>query len=232
MIVQIGSIVRDASEYLNRYFTQVQELQRALFARGDSVQVAIAEGDSVDDTWDMLRMHQALEEYVHVTPPRLIKYDLAGQKFGSVNVPQRWANIARTWNMLLDEIQNEPFDVFIYVEADLIWQPETMLALIADLAYVDAVAPMSMHQSGYFYDTWGHRAGGLNFSNNPPYHPRLPDVKPGQLMQLDSAGSCKVMRAKVARQCRLAESDAMMGHDIYKNGFSLWLDPEQKVIHP
>ncbi len=227
MIVQIGSIVRDATGYLPRYFEQVQALREALTARGDSLHVAVTEGDSTDLSWPMLQNWAG-----HRTGRRVFKFDLAGQKFGSVNVPQRWANIARTWNHMLESIKSDAFNIFIYVEADLIWQPATMLNLIYDLHYVAAVAPMSMHQSGFFYDTWGHRAGGINFSNNPPYHYALPNVQAGQLMRLDSAGSCIVMRDDVARECRLAEQDAMIGHDINSKGFGLWLDPEQKVIHP
>jgi hypothetical protein len=107
-----------------------------------------------------------------------------------------------------------------------------MLALLEDLEQVPAAAPMSMHQAGFFYDTWGHRAAGGRFLSTPPYHPGLATLPAGNLFKLDSAGSCKVMRGEVAKRCRFSEEDAMLGHDIYAKGFSLWLDPALKVVHP
>lgn len=229
-MIYITSIMRNSTGYLPRYASQVGDLADALAYAGQRLTVFVAENDSTDGTlaW--------LEEWARYSADRYTvvgwKLDHGGPAFGSVDDPVRWRNIARTWNKLYDRLA--PYlrdaDRVIYVETDLIWSADTMLRLIEHTRFMPAVAPMSM-QGSIFYDTWGHRAGGKNFQNEPPFHPALVDWR-GGLMQLDSAGSCMALRAEVARLCRLSEADAMIGHDIYRHGFSLWLDPTLKVVHP
>lgn len=222
--VRVTSIVRDGMGYLPRYFDQLNWLAAELETRGYEMDTCVCEGDSKDGSWEYLTsLHELF-------PLWLYKFDHTGPKFGSVSHPTRWQNIARTWNFLFEEIKHDEFDALIYVEADLIWQPDTMLKLIDDLKQVPAVAPMSM-MGNIFYDTHGHRADGVNFTNWAPFHQRLVG-NTGELIKLDSAGSCKVMRAEVAKSCRFSEVDAMLGHDIYAKGYSLWLDPCVKVEHP
>lgn len=227
MVIVLASIMRDATPYLDRYMAQVDELRQALAQRGDTLINVVCEGDSKDDTWaHLLNYYQSVKDGF-----RFFNFSHGGEKFGSVDHPTRWQNIARTWNHLLNRISDLEFDAFIYIESDLFFSSDTMLKLLKHLDDVPAVAPMSMLSDTVFYDTWGHRANGSHFQNNQPYHPVLVDWTDG-LIQLDSAGSCKVMRAEVAKSCRLSEQDAMMGHDIYKNGYSLWLDPTLKIQHP
>lgn len=227
MKVFVTSIMRNGEPYLGRYLSQVQALQRALLARGDVLRVMVAEGDSTDQTWPLL-------VDATLTHPGMEVMQLAhgGPSFGSVDDPTRWANIAKTWNRLFEKVARYSFDALIYVEADLLWEVPTMLKLLKDLEKVPAVAPLSMHVAGFFYDTWGHRAQGSHFGPNPPYHPGLAACEPGELFQLESAGSCLVMRGEVARACRFSEQDAMLGHDIYAKGYSLWLDGRLAVFHP
>ena len=223
----LTSIMRNACGYLDRYLAQVDALNPALAFEGHELWVRTAEGDSTDDSFGRLAEEAMMRRHFGV-----IKADHGGPAFGSINNADRWRNIARTWNKLFHSIHDEPFDVLIYVEADLIWEPATMLALLEDLETVPAVAPMSMHATGFFYDTWGYRAGGRNFYSTAPYHSALAALQPGELLQLDSAGSCKLMRGEVAKKCRFSETDAMLGHDIYAKGYSLWLNPALKVTHP
>lgn len=231
MIVALASIVRNAEGYLERYLSQAAALAELLAERGDSLIVRVAEGDSTDGTW------ARLTEAVRDTPGMAIyKFDHEGPAFGSIDDPTRWRNIARTWNRLFDRIKEDDFDALIYVEADLIWEPLTMVRLLGRLddrlQPVDIVAPMSMHVAGFFYDTWGYRVGGQRFGPNPPYYPGLDQLAPGELLRIDSAGSCQAMRDVVARRCRLSEQDAMIGHDVAARGYSFWLDPSLKVLHP
>jgi hypothetical protein len=122
----------------------------------------------------------------------------------------------------------------VYVEADLAWQTDAMLRLISHVKDgIPAVAPMSfMRGTSVFYDTWGHRGmDGGGFTAPRPYHASLEHAN-GGLVQIKSAGSCMVMRGSVALSCRFAEHDAMLGHAIYEQGFTLWLDPALRVDHP
>lgn len=231
MIVAMASILRNAEGYLDRYLHQAERLREALAARGDTLVLRIAEGDSQDGTW------ARLTEAVRDTPGMAVfKLDHGGPAFGSIDDPTRWANIARTWNRLLDRIKEDDFDALIYVEADLLWEPATMVRLLERLndstRPVDIVAPMSMHVAGFFYDTWGYRVAGQRFGPNPPYYAGLASLGPGELLRIDSAGSCQAMRDVVARRCRLSEQDAMIGHDVAAKGFGFWLDPGLAVFHP
>lgn len=227
----MASILRNAEGYLARYLHQAAALREALAARGDTLVLRIAEGDSQDGTW------ARLTEAVRDTPGMAVfKLDHGGPAFGSIDDPTRWANIARTWNRLLNRIKEDDFDALIYVEADLLWEPATMVRLLERLndstRPVDIVAPMSMHMAGFFYDTWGYRVAGQRFGPNPPYYPGLAALAPGELLRIDSAGSCQAMRDVVARRCRLSETDAMIGHDVAAKGFGFWLDPSLAVFHP
>lgn len=232
MNVTIASIFRDSASYVDRYVAQVTALRDALAARGDSLHGVWGEGDSID------RTAQILAEKAR---KRALTFDLidvshGGPKFGSVNVEQRWRQISYCCNAVLDAIKPDA-DVVIYVESDLIWDAETMVTLLTRLSAPDvqAVAPMSMaygETPPRFYDTYGHRSGGEQFQPYAPFHPGL---KSGQLLKLDSAGSCIVMSGVVARKARFTPPELGIvgwGNDINAQGYSFWLDPTQSVWHP
>lgn len=217
--ILFGSIVRNGVNYLPRYFEQINSLRSQY-----NVQIAITEGDSADNSYDVLK--DLIRQYD--IPTQLFKFNHGGNLYGSVNVSERWMNIARTWNYMLDRISLQ-YDYFCYMECDLIWNKPTIDKLVDAMQYFDAVAPMSM-LGNIFYDTWGHRALGQNFSNNYPYHPDFEKYQ--KYMPLTSAGSCIMMRSKVAKVCRLLEEDAMIGHDIIRNRFTFMLDKSAFVYHP
>lgn len=234
MKIALTSIVRNGIGYLDRYAQQVDSLARALYlSREDDLTVYIAEGDSTDGTWEWLQSwHQ--DRRVGDFSVKMIKADHGGPVFGSVDDSIRWRNIARTWNKLYRFVGIDRPDATIYIEADLVWDAETMLKLLSHLERVPAVAPMSMYHStsGIFYDTWGHRGlDGVHFEPYPPYHSSL-EGQGDRLVQISSAGSCKVLRGGIVGQCWFSEVDAMLGHDLYAKGFSLWLDPSSYVVHP
>lgn len=227
MRVMVASITRNGAGYLGRYFAQVRGLRAALAERGVRLGVALGEGDSVDQS------RALCDGFVRDMGEQSLLVDVShgGEVFGSVDNPTRWAQIAGCWNRVFETLGDVWFDALIYVEADLIWEPETMVALLDHLEDVPAVAPMSFHRNGFFYDVWGHRGmDGSHFGPFPPYHGSLAGAD--GLVQISSAGSCKVMRGEVARACRFASEDAMLGHSIYERGFSLWVDPRLRVVHP
>lgn len=231
MNIVIASIFRDSASYIDRYVSQAAALRDALAARGDSLRGVWGEGDSNDRTATIL---------AEKARKRALTFDLidvshGGPKFSSVNVEQRWRQISYCCNLVLHAIPDTA-DVVIYVESDLIWSAETMLHLIDTLGDgIDVVSPMSMANGETpprFYDTYGHRASGINFEPFAPFHPGLTE---GKLLRLDSAGSCLVLRGDVARLARFdPPQDGIVGFgkDIDKHGYELWLDPTQSVWHP
>lgn len=220
--ILFGSIIRDGEGYLSRYYDQLRSLTNDY-----EIGLAICEGDSLDDTGEMIYrlLPSELALYAY-------NYSHKGPKFGSVDNPTRWENIAKTWNYMLNNIDNalEEYDYFCYMEADLIWNKETIDKLVEGMEDFDCVAPMSMLGQEWFYDTWGHRSNGMNFGASYPYHPFFNDCL--RYMPLESAGSCILMKSKVVQTCRLSLKDAMIGHDIIKQGYSFVLDKTAVVNHP
>lgn len=223
MKILFGSIVRDGASYLPRYFEQLRSLTNDY-----EIGLAICEGDSTDSTLAVLN-HAQVNEPFNIY---LYNYSHNGPKFGSVDNPTRWTNIAKTWNYMLNNIGNEfqEYDCFCYMEADLIWNKDTIDKLVEGMEDFDCVAPMSMLGQEWFYDTWGHRSNGMNFAAIYPYHPYFNNCL--RYMPLESAGSCILMKSKVAQTCRLNLKDAMIGHDIVKHGYSFVLDKTAIVNHP
>ncbi len=221
-MVVLASIFRDATDHIPQYFEQVNALREHV-----PVTLCIAEGDSTDDTY------RALKVRMSTVGDQLVKIDHGGPKFGSEDVLERWQNIAKVCNGVLDAAPrvDEPL---IYVESDLAWEPDTMLGLLADIEKgFPAVSPMSMHRrNDRFYDCWGYRAAdGTKFDRWDPYHWRL---DPPNHMELSSAGSCVVISSPLWHHVRFGDDDCIvgLGRSIREEGGSLWLNPNVQVIHP
>jgi glycosyltransferase involved in cell wall biosynthesis len=242
MKVAIASIFRNSVGYLPRYFNQVARLALELERRTDTLSIVVAEGDSTDATEQELRAY--LKRYNGIFHTRYqIKAEHGGPSFGSVDNAERWRNISFVCNALLRQVTElKGHEVVIYVESDLIWEPDVMLQLIDDLhqPHVDAAAPLCIHQpTNLFYDTWGHRSGGVRFGQYPPYHAML-DLPGAESMQnalypLDSAGSCIAMASAVANHARFEPPELGIvgfGQDMRRLGFNLMLDPSVSVYHP
>jgi hypothetical protein len=159
---------------------------------------------------------------------QIIKREHGGPAWGSVDDPARWTALSWCCNGVRDAITDE--GALIYVESDLVWQPETMIRLLDHLdEHHPAVAAMCFTSGGHFYDVWGHIKDGTQFGPFPPYHEGL---APEGLTLIDSAGSCIVMRGDVARVAKFGPHDCVrgLGRNIYAHGFSLWIDPQAKVF--
>lgn len=234
MTVYLASIFRDAESYLDRYFGQIGELERLL---GEQVQLVVCEGDSADGTREALTQHM-----VDHGEGALLRLDHGGPKFESVDDPQRWENIAKVCNKVMQHVDYviRDDDAFIYVESDLEWPPETMGALLADISVwrkdrppVGAVSPMSMRRAdGRFWDTWGYRKDGQRFGPWPPYHPSLPSAD--RLARIDSSGSCFVTWGCWARNVRFDPRDCILGvgRTLAAQGVPLYLDQQVAVWQP
>lgn len=215
MKVTLASMFRDSTGYLDRYFAKVGNLR----TRGYDVSLALAEGDSTDGTY------AALEGFLRPTD-LLVKVDHGGRRWGSIDHPDRWDDIAKVMRGLLDALGDRRTDAFVWVESDLVWTPETMEALLADLATVDAVAPMVLAgDSTRFYDVWGHRRNGLRFNASLPYWQGEPEK--GTLLKIDSCGSCFALAPPA-----FGALWHWSGHWPFTADGALWLDTTAEVRHP
>ncbi len=221
---------RDSTGYIERYFRQVAGLRQLLEARGDELWLALAEGDSVDATWDRLR------DYFGEWKGFLIKRAHgSSHPWHWSDVPERWAAISWVCNGIIEKVQEDPdVDVFLYVESDLGWAAEMILELV-DKVGVDrpTIAPL-VFAGENFYDTWGHIGmDGGQFGPFSPYHCSL-EGNQGEMVEVYSAGSCIAMSGDVVRAgVRWDKVDHCrgLGRAIRTAGFSLWVDPTLRVVH-
>lgn len=194
MRIAIGSAFRDATRYVERYMRQVRELADHAGA-GAEVRVIAVEGDSTDNT------RRGLAVWAHTLglELELLTHNHGLPRFGSVEDPTRMAALSGVGNAILAGVR--PADeVLVYVESDLLWRPHDIGSLV-DIALErrgrwDILAPMVYARGDDFYDVWAFRRGGRRFEGKPPYHPELGAAG---VTELESAGSCLVMRGEVAR---------------------------------
>lgn len=232
MNVTLCSLFRDSMGYLRRYIDQVTALGYSIVARGHRLYFVLGEGDSTDCT------QEALLEFMESTNLDIVLVNVAhgGQNYGSVVHPQRFKQLAGACNTVWQYIPPDA-DAVIWCESDLIWQSETMLALLDDLAHVPAVSPMIELErdgwpKGYAYDRWAVWRNGVQIHSMPPYFDDLDDDL--DLVELDSSGSCMAMRGDVARRVTWPPEDVFRGvsRQIREGGDSVYLDMRLKVQHP
>lgn len=233
MNVTVLSAFRDATAYLGRYFDQVTMLNALLADRGDTLTLVLAEGDSSDGTeWLLDRLVTGFAPSLRIVP---VKHEHGGPRYGSIEHPQRFKQLAGLGNALLRHIPRDA-DAVMLVESDLVWAAKTLVALLDRLQSVHAVAPMVMdrYPADRFYDVFAFRRKGERFANDVPYHPDLATMQPGDLLELESAGSVLAMRGHLARRVYYPTEDVIVGlcRQLRSLGGSIWLDPGLVVRHP
>jgi len=226
MNITLCSAFRNAEKYLKRYFNMVGHLDNYLNDRGHTLWCVWGEGDSTDGTYKALTKHAGGLPFIVYN----VDCSHGGPVFGSVESAERFKQLAGVGNLILQHVPLDT-DAVVWVESDLTWQPEMLIALIDRLQYLPCVAPMIMEKStGGFYDTWAFRCNGQHFTKHYPYHTDLHD----DLLQMDSVGSCVAMLGDIAKRVRFPEEDVFVGlcRQINALGESVWLDPALTVWHP
>lgn len=229
MNVTVCSIFRNSMAYLDRYFDQIGALEETLGRRGDSLSLVWGEGDSTDDTlaWLLSSPYEA----------KIVDCAHGGPAYTSVVDAQRFKQLAFVGNRVLANVPDDA-DAVVYIESDLIWEPQTIIELLNDIQWRDVVAPLIMHKGNpglykgdgpFFYDRYAFIKDGIHFTNEPPYHEAID----GNMTKMDSVGSVLAMNAKIARNVRLPEEDVIVGFCrlIREQGGSIWLDPHLAVYH-
>lgn len=223
-MILLASVFRNSSSYLARYVDQVKAFREAVSP--DSLHVIAVEGDSTDDTYNLLDDASDIDT--------LLTCEHGGPTFPSTIHPLRWRQLSVACNTALCAAMriSQPDDIFIYVESDLVWEPDTFLKLMKDLDEVPAVAPMSM-MGMTFYDVWGHTYdGGTQFKRHVPHYEGW-HVGVESLRQIDTAGSCFVTTADALRVIEFSAIDCIrgIGRSLYSHGLSLYVDPTVRVEH-
>ena len=233
MNITICTAHRNSVPHLPRYFAQIEGLQKLLTQRGDLLNLVIGCGDSTDGTEEWIFDHCA-----YSIGARLIDCTHGGRRFGSIVNDERFKQLAYVANKMWASIPADS-DVAMLVDGDLIWEPETLLALIDHTKTYPCVAPMVMMEKminakgqlvHWYYDTYCHICQGVNFTNKPPYHPALS----GGMLEMDSVGACVAIRGELARRVRFPEYDVFIGwcRQVRELGAGIWMDCRLSVFHP
>jgi hypothetical protein len=205
MNIAVGSAFRNSQGRMLRYFEQLTALiQHA--GPLNHVRLIAAVGDCTDDTRGEVE-RRSVNAGVSL---QFVKCDHGQRVFASTEEQDRLDALTIVGNAILGGV-DETDDVLVYVESDLIWNPHTIGTLI-DVAYerrdnFDIVAPMVMADK-YFYDIFAFRKDGERFGPFFPYHGGL---QVQGITEIDSAGSCLVMRAEIARKVRMPPGGVLIG---------------------
>lgn len=264
----VASMIRNGLSYLPRYFDQMNRLRESfeqmstLLERPMSLQVILVEGDSTDGT--DVSMHIWKRRECWGSRMTLAHKNHGGPAYSdglnspSVDDEQRWRQISLVANYTLDLAQpflthslgttasggGAPNNLpLLWIEADLEWQPETILHLMDVLEHqsqnrMTVLSPLSLHgTTNQFYDTWGYRLlDGRRFTPEPPYVPNLhPKPTSSTLHEIGSAGSCLLIRNTQARVARFATPEmGIVGYcrDLIAHKGRLWIDTSASVRHP
>jgi hypothetical protein len=152
-----------------------------------------------------------------------------GPVYGSTEHPHRLAALSKVGNTILEGVREDD-DYLLYVESDLLWSPKVISSLLSLVirGECDIACPLVMAEDR-FYDIFLYRRNGVRFSSFYPYHPDLTGVP----LLIDSAGSCLMMKAEVARTCRMIDNVLLdFCQDARSKGYSIKVDPNVQVEHP
>lgn len=224
MNVTVCSAFRNSVAYIDRYFSQIDALDRLLTQRGDTLTLVLGYGDSTDDTDALLFEHTS----GGAIGALLVDCTHDGPVYGSIVDAQRFKQLAYVANKMLANVPDDA-DAVVYVESDLIWEATTIIELLNHLDWRDCVSPMIMDSPISFYDVYAYVKDGINFVKQPPYHLAVN----GGIIDMDSVGSCLVMRAELARRCRFPEADVIVGfcRQVRESGAGVWCDTGLRVQH-
>jgi len=231
----ILSIFRQSETYVYRYLQQVTEVFEL---NGGKCHAVWLEGDSTDNTYQILTDGKEKLEKMGNVDVTLIKYDNGGPYWQSIVNADRWLQIAICWNKCLEELQ--PSKITICVESDLIYNPAVIKPLVDKIDEKHHVIyPMLMMYDGsyektpefeYFHDTWGMRRGNINFSNLPPYWPDSEQLTEEEdLLEITRGGGMIVTTYEYQKRGQFDTTCCIMK---YPSDVKLFMHKGLKIYHP
>lgn len=229
MKVALCSAFRNMAGRLHGYFRQTHALREHLRLLDPDVELRVVavEGDSSDST------RESLPEVAELWDIELdLHVHCHGQPvFGSTERPERLAALSQILNAGFSAARRSD-DAFVWVESDLLWTQHDLGGLIQTARGIGEICAPMVWAGEAFYDLWGFR--GLDGQRFGPFEPYHPDFKPGQQIELSSAGSCLAMPGRIAAAVRAEGPEALVSwcEAARRRGHRVVLVPDFEVRHP
>lgn len=212
MRIAVASTFRDAVPYLGRYIDQCRTFMLAAEDDGHDVFFVWGENDSVDETKSVLAGSGL--------PAVLIDCSTGAPYYTSGEIhDRRWANVTRFCNTTLEAVPS--CDVLLWVESDLMWDPEVALTLVAQASISGEAHSVPIFRGGTFYDIWGVRRDGHEF--------RPGDEGWDGVVKVDSSCGMLAIHGSLLDR-RFEMPDAARAW--CRNMGGVWLDTRMQVQHP
>jgi hypothetical protein len=193
----------------------------------------LAEGDSIDDTYNELIDWENEDERVNVA-----KADSGLPRHGHTTDPERFTALAKATNAAIDLLDYDSWaDLVVLIESDLIYDSDLLEKLVSHKPDGKSViAPMiwlATQTSFRFYDIWAFRNfNGDHFPLEPiewylEHYPRI-------IFEIQSAGSVVMFDMEAIKSgCRYdSEVIAGMCKQARQLNYRIYCDPNISVLHP
>lgn len=227
---------RNAAKNLDRYFSQLKSLSDLLAESYTQLSLIALEGDSIDRTKEIIQ-EQADK---HNIPCTLLDVSHGQMAWKSIEDPRRLEAMSRIMNVGLEEASKviaSDNDVVVWLMSDVEYNPESIVNLIDEIGpeEVDDIYAPVVLVSGTerFYDTWAYRHNGERFKQTYPYFEGFDSPESDHnVFEISSAGTCLIMRAEVAKNCRADKEEAVsFCQDAREKGYRIWLAKYCNVYH-
>lgn len=231
----IVSLFRQCPDVVDQYRRRLETLDWPV-----KPHVVCVEGDSTDETPELLDAWARENDHVHV-----LHHSLGNPLFGSTLNPVRLRTLATVSNVGMDYVaRNLSVEYVLFLTSDLTYSPDLARRLRATLEArpgAGLVAPMVWRHNGSveeFYDTWAFRHDAAHrdpvFDRNPSRAVLLQRLG-GEPRQLQSVGSVLFCRAAaVYAGVRFTPDLDVVGFStrMREAGYTVWADPGAHVQHP
>lgn len=227
--IAIWSTFRDDSQNVIPYYERILELDYPQ----SLLRLYLVEGDSVDDTHQLLKDIETYDYRLSV-----VKHDTGQPRYSSVIDTERFRLLAKVNNVALNAIVRHKWaEIAVLIESDLIYQPDLLRRLLNSRpdpkAFISPMIWLDMKGWYGFYDIWAYRllrGDAFPTGSREWYGEHFPQV----VFEVESTGSVIMLPMQALIDGCRYDDEAVRGFCISgrMKGYQIYVDPNIHVIHP